>query len=66
VALLRSLAQHHGKAVVMVLHEPARARRFCNRALLLFEDGRSLPGPVDELLGRDVLERLYGCPVEGA
>ena len=65
LALLRSLAQQRGKAVVMVLHEPARARRFCDRALLLFEDGRSQAGAVGELLAREVLERLYGCPVEG-
>ena len=66
LGLLRNLAQQHGKAVVMVLHEPARARRVCDRALLLFEDGRSHSGPAGDLLGHDVLERLYGCPVEGA
>jgi iron complex transport system ATP-binding protein len=65
LGLLHSLAQQRGKAVVMVLHEPARARRFCDRALLLFEDGHSQAGPADELLAREVLERLYGCPVEG-
>lgn len=64
LALLRDLAQQRGKAVVMVLHEPARARRFCDRALLLFEDGGSRAGPAGELLARELLERLYGCPVE--
>jgi iron complex transport system ATP-binding protein len=66
LALLRDLAQQRGKAVVMALHEPAHARRFCDRALLLFEDGRTQTGPASELLARAVLERLYGCPVEGA
>jgi iron complex transport system ATP-binding protein len=64
LALLRDLAQQRGKAVVMVLHEPARARRFCDRALLLFEDGGSRAGRAGELLARELLERLYGCPVE--
>ena len=66
LALLRDLAQRQGKTVLMALHDPARARRFCDRVLLLFDDGRSQAGPAGQLLTREILERLYGCPVEGA
>jgi iron complex transport system ATP-binding protein len=62
--LLRDAAHRGGKTVVMVLHEPARARRFCDRALLLFDDGSSAAGPAAGLLERATLERLYGCAVD--
>jgi iron complex transport system ATP-binding protein len=64
--LLRDAAHRQGKTVVMVLHEPARARRFCDRALLLFDDGSTASGPVAGLLERATLERLYGCSIEDA
>ena len=65
MALLRGLARSRGKAVLVVLHDPAYARLFCDRALLLFDDGSARAGPAGELLRRGVLESLYGCPVEG-
>jgi iron complex transport system ATP-binding protein len=64
--LLRDAARRRGKTVVMVLHEPARARRFCDCGLLLFDDGSTASGPVAGLLERATLERLYGCAVEDA
>ena len=64
--LLQGLARDRSKAVVMVLHDPQRARGFCDHALLLFDDGSARAGPAAELLTRSVLEKLYGCPVEGA
>jgi iron complex transport system ATP-binding protein len=64
LAELRRLAHEHGRTVVMVLHDPARARRFCDRALLLFDDGSTMHGRCADLIQREVLERLYGCPVE--
>ena len=60
---LRQLAGERGRTVVMVLHDPAVARRSCDRALLLFDDGTARSGPAPGLLDRSTLEQLYGCPV---
>ena len=65
LALFHGLARQRSKAVVMVLHDPQRARRFCDHALLLFDDGSAQAGPAGELLSQAVLEKLYGCEVEG-
>lgn len=65
LTLLQALARSRDKAVLMVLHDPVYARRFCDRALLLFDDGSARAGAAGDLLRREVLERLYGCPVEG-
>jgi len=65
IAALGVLAQRAraGAAVAMVLHDPNFALRFCDRALLLFGDGRHLEGPVAEVLNEDSLGRLYGHPL---
>ena len=66
IRLLRMVAQlTHGqpKAAVMVLHDPNLAARFCDRLLLLFDDGETLAGPAEELLTEEQLTRLYGHPV---
>ena len=52
-----------GIAVAMVLHDPNFALRFCDRALLLFGDGRHAEGPVAEVLDAESLSRLYGHPM---
>ncbi len=49
--------------VVMVLHDPALAHRFCDRALLVYGDGRSMLGTVDEVLTSTTLSALYGYPI---
>jgi iron complex transport system ATP-binding protein len=58
-----SLAQAGGCAVVMVLHDPALARRYCDHALLLYDGGSGLAGTRQQVLTQDHLERLYGIPV---
>jgi len=62
--LFKQLAAQ-GAAVVMVLHDPAVARRYCDHALLLFEGGKALSGTAAEMLTREHLEALYQCPLEG-
>ncbi len=62
MALFRELAQEDGSAVVMVLHEPWWAVRYCSHALLLFGDGQTLGGAVQTVLNGENLEKLYGCP----
>lgn len=63
---LQGLARKAGKAVAMVLHDPNLARRYCDRALLLFGNGETRFGPTDSLLDRDNLERLYHHPMRAA
>ena len=61
--LFSGLAAKEGAAVVMVLHDPNFALRFCDRALLLFGDGRHLEGPVAGVLDEHTLTALYGHPL---
>lgn len=53
-----------GRAVAMALHEPWLAARYCDHALLLYDSTRFSAGPSSELLAREALERLYGCPFD--
>ena len=58
------LTRTSGRAVVMALHDPALARRYCDHAVLLFDKSQPpLAGPAERVLDLDNLERLYGVPV---
>jgi iron complex transport system ATP-binding protein len=59
--LFRNLAATHGKTVVMVLHDPWWARRFCDHALLMYDSGESVGGTGPDLLTAENLARLYQC-----
>lgn len=61
--LFAGATRDHAAGVVMVLHDPALAYRYCDRALLLFGDGRSESGPVDDILTAATLSGLYGHPL---
>lgn len=61
--LARSANRAAYRAVVMVLHEPWWAARYCSHALLLFDDGTAMAGEASAVLTRDNLEKLYGCPL---
>lgn len=52
-----------GLAVVMVLHDINLALRHADRALLLFDDGSHVIGPVAEVMQAELLSRLYGHPL---
>ena len=62
--LFSAAARERGAALVMVLHEPALAWRFCDRALLIHGDGRSECGPVREMLTAERLSSLYQYPLQ--
>jgi iron complex transport system ATP-binding protein len=62
--LFADAARTRGAALVMVLHEPALAWRFCDRALLIDGDGRSDSGPVREMLTAERLSALYQYPLQ--
>jgi iron complex transport system ATP-binding protein len=58
--LFAATARDCGAGVIMVLHDPALAHRFCDRALLIYGDGRSEAGEVDAILTAPTLSSLYG------
>ena len=62
---LRRWAGEGDRAVVMSLHDPVAARRFCDHALLLYDDGSWRAGRADALLDDAMLEGLYGCALGG-
>jgi iron complex transport system ATP-binding protein len=62
--LLAGLVRTEDKALVMVLHDVNLAARFCDHALLLFEDGRHGAGSAAELLTTEHLSRLYDHPMQ--
>ena len=58
--LFAGAARDCGAGVAMVLHDPALAHRFCDRALLVHGDGETTLGAVDAVLTATTLSRLYG------
>ena len=62
--LFAGAARDCGAAVAMVLHEPALAWRFCDRALLIHGDGRCETGTASEMLTVDRLSALYQYPLQ--
>ena len=61
--LFARTAREEGAGVVLVLHEPGLACRFCDRALLIHGDGRCELGPIDEVVSAESLSRLYDHPL---
>ena len=53
-----------GRSLIMVLHEPAAAARFCDRALMLYHAGCIHQGTAADLLTQENLESLYQCRLE--
>ena len=62
--LFSNTARTDGASVVMVLHEPALAWRYCDRALLIHGDGRTETGASHEMLTVDRLSALYQYPLQ--
>ena len=62
--LFAGAAADCGAGVIMVLHEPGLADRYCERALLVYGDGRCELGSCRELLTADRLGELYGHPLQ--
>lgn len=59
---LRQLAAEN-RTIVMVLHDPNQACRYCDQALLLYGDGEWESGACEELLTVERLSRLYQHPM---
>jgi iron complex transport system ATP-binding protein len=61
--LLAGLARA-GRTVIMALHEPLWAARFCDTALLMYDSGAFRHGAVHDVLNQENLETLYRCRLE--
>jgi iron complex transport system ATP-binding protein len=63
LAIMETVARlaRGGRAVIVALHEPLWAARYCGHALLLYDSGRFRHGPAQEVLTQEHLEALYGC-----
>lgn len=64
--VLELLVDHftsNGRCLLMTLHDTNLARRYCSHVLMLDGKGGWLSGTATELLTRERLEWLYGCPV---
>jgi iron complex transport system ATP-binding protein len=55
-----------GKTVLMALHQPNLAARYCDHAVLLYDAGRSSAGSCGDMLTQSRLEALYQCRLESA
>jgi len=61
VPMLQQVCEHAaGGAVVMVLHEPHLALRFCTHALVMFDEGHWQFGPAEDVINAATLTRLHG------
>lgn len=60
---LRELAYNRQKAVIIVLHDPLWAGRYCDHVLLLHEGGAVEWGLSDDVLTSANLRRLYQCVI---
>jgi iron complex transport system ATP-binding protein len=59
LALFAHKAKTEARTVLMSLHDANLAARFCNRVLMLFDDGTFSAGPAAEVLQVETLSRLY-------
>jgi len=62
--LLRQRASAGQKSMLLVLHDPNLALRYCDHFLLLFGEGVTLQGTAAQVLTQPNLERLYGHPLQ--
>jgi iron complex transport system ATP-binding protein len=62
--LFSAAAIENGAALVLVLHEPAMAWRYCTRVLMIHGDGVLSLGSAREMLTAERLSALYSYPVE--
>ena len=61
--LLARTAAEDGTALVMVMHDPGLAARYCERALLVYGDGRVESGSAAAMLTAERLSALYQHPL---
>ncbi|VAW66281.1 hypothetical protein MNBD_GAMMA09-3483 [hydrothermal vent metagenome] len=66
IQLLNTLTQKvrtENKIILMSLHDPNLALRYCDKILLLIGDGQTLSGNTEDKLNEENLMKLYDYPV---
>ncbi len=61
--IIRRFSRERGLTVVLVSHDLNLASQSCDRLLLLREGTIACMGSPEEVIVRESLERVYGCPV---
>lgn len=61
--IIRRLNRERGLTVVLVSHDLNLASQYCDRLLLLREGEIVITGSPAEVIAKESLERVYGCPV---
>jgi iron-chelate-transporting ATPase len=62
--LLRSLSRNRNLGVIAILHDINMAARFCDELIALQKGRIQIQGKPDDLMRGDVLEMVYGIPME--
>ncbi|MCG7393632.1 ATP-binding cassette domain-containing protein [Microvirga sp. ACRRW] len=62
--LLRNLSRSRNLGVVAILHDINMAARFCDELIALQKGHIRIQGKPDDLMQSDVLEMVYGIPME--
>jgi len=62
--LLKQRTRDDVKSMMLVLHDPNLALRYCDHFLLLYGAGETLQGAAEAVLTQPNLERLYGHPLQ--
>lgn len=60
---LNKQIKQHNQAAMMIMHDVNLATRYCDHALLLFDDGEHMTGHCHEVINRDNIGRLYDYPM---
>jgi iron complex transport system ATP-binding protein len=63
LALMQEMVTNNARAAVIVMHDINMAVRFCDHALLIFGQGRTLAGSVKSVATESHLSELYGHPL---
>ena len=64
LAFMARQCQSENRSILVSLQDPNLALQYCSHALLLFQDGHYLSGPIEEMLTADRLSTLYRHPVK--
>jgi len=62
--LLQKHFHNQQKTGIMVVHDPNLAIKYCNKALLLFGDGKWQAGTSDDVLNSENLSQMYQYPIK--
>ena len=63
-SILQIISENHQRLNLIVLQDINQAWRYTSHALLLYPDGSTEHGEVEEMLTTDRLEALYGCSLK--